>query len=162
MGWDLEALVEIGLEHGVDFGDLFDKSEILAEYKGRAADLVTLLYDQIEFIEYANPVEEVRGRRSSVTLTDPSNPRLKYQATVRYLGKGMRMMRVGDKRQLFIAGQTYTFGAHQKELVDKLQFDKDFLVKWDKAVAEDSLVTMWRSFRASADSADYEENDEWF
>ena len=150
--WEFDDLVAFAISHGIDFEGCHNISEIKGKYS--ITEVLKVIYDNVEPIEWQSEVEAVRGRKS-VSADFTNDPKSKiWQAKVIYKGRGFFPFSYEGRTQLFIPGIVYKFGREHKQIVDRLNAMPEFEVTWEASGGDSILETM-----KSADSNVFSDAD---
>jgi hypothetical protein len=150
--WELDDLVAFAISHGVDFEGCHNITEIRGKFT--ITEVLKVIYETVEPIEWQNEVEAVRGKKS-VSADFTNDPKSKvWKASVIYRGNGFLPLSFEGRTQLFIPGIVYTFGREHKNIADRLNAMPEFEVTWEASGGDSILETM-----KSADSNVFSDAD---
>lgn len=143
--WSAEELVRLGLEHGVNFGDGKPSTYVLKP----VAELIKILWEQVEFKEVQDPVEAVRGRKAPDTSSLVQAQERQIRARVTYRGIGWIQIPYNGRSQIFIYGMPVFIKQEDREFATQLMQrpQGDFEVIWSEIEDVDPLVSQIRQMK---------------
>ena len=157
LSWSVDKLYELGRRYGVEFPSDIDEENISMGKN----ELLELLWSQCEFETFQDPVEEVKGQRSSAMPTTESGQAYTYKATVRYIGASPLInLRFDNKNFMFLNSEKYSLDSSKYHIALQLSKRKDFDVSFDQAEPEDSLTSTMRRLQNDINESLYSDDEQ--